>query len=83
MHGLAALEGGEVGAFGDPEPLRLLGVETAGPLELDQRVAAGANAVLDRERLDLAALDVDPVTGLDLDQVEGGSRGGRRACPGS
>ena len=69
-HGLATLEGGEVGAFGDPEPLRLLGVEAAGPLELDQRVAAGANAVLDRKRLDLAAIDVDPVPGLDLDQVE-------------
>ena len=67
---LAALQGGEGRAFGHAEPLRRLEVEAAGPLVLDQRVAAGAHAVLDLEGADLGALELHHVAGLELDQVE-------------
>ena len=67
---LAALQRGEGRAFGHAEPLRRLEVEAARALVLDQRVAAGADAVLDLEGADLGALELDHVARLELDQVE-------------
>ena len=67
---LAPLQGGEGGAFGDPEALGRLGVEAARALLLDQRVAVGAHAVLDREGLHLGAVVADRVAGVHFDQVE-------------
>ena len=67
---LAALQRGEGRAFRHAEPLRGIGVETTGPVLLDQRVAAGANAVLDREGAHLASLERDRVAGLQLDQFQ-------------
>ena len=60
----------KAGPSAHAEPLRRLGVEAAGPLLLDQGVAVGAHAVLDREGLDLGALVGDGVAGVDFDQVE-------------
>ena len=67
---LTALQGGEGRPFGDAEGLRRLEVEAAGPLVLDQRVAAGTDAVLDLEGADLGVLERHHVAGLEFDQVE-------------
>ena len=70
LHLLSALEPPEVGTVGDPEPRRRLGVEVTGPIVLDQRVAVGAGAVLDRIALDPVAVVLDRLTGLELDEVD-------------
>ena len=68
LHPLASLQRGEGRAFPDAQPLGLLRVESARPLVLDQGVAEGPHAVLDRKGADLASLERDPVAGLELDQ---------------
>ena len=80
---LAPLQGGEGGAFGHAEPLRRLEVEAAGPLVLDQGVAAGADAVLDLEGADLGALELDHVARARARPGRAGSRSARSAGPAS
>ena len=67
---LTSLQSGERRPFGDAEGLCGLEVESAGPLVLDQRVAAGTDAVGDLEGADLGVLELHHVAGLEFDQVE-------------
>src|SRR4029077_3830413 len=67
---LAPLQRREVGAFLHAELLRGLRVEASRTLPLDQRVADGAHAVLDREGAHLGAVAGDRIAGLQFDQVE-------------
>ena len=75
--GLAALEAAEVGALGDAEPPRGLGVEAARAVVLDERVAVGLDAVLDRERADRVAVEADLLVRLELDERQRIAASGR------
>ena len=70
LDALAALEALELGARRNPEPLGRLGVEPAGALVLDQRVAVRAHPVLDLERPHLVAVVTHGLRGPELDQLD-------------
>ena len=69
-HGLAGLKPAEVGPGLDPQARRQLGVEAPRPLVLDQRVAVGANLMLDLEAADLVALMTNRLALVELDQLD-------------
>ena len=60
----------KAGPSGTPRRFAASGSKRPGRSCLDQGVAAGADAVLDREGADLAALDLDRVARLHFDQLE-------------
>ncbi len=68
---LAALQAAEVRALGDPEGARGLDVEAPGPVVLDEGVAVGLDAVVDRERGDHEVAEADLLVVLELDHVQG------------
>ena len=53
-----------------PRRIGQLGVEAAGPVLLDQRVAVGLAAVADAQRVDLVAVELDNCVGLEVDDGE-------------
>src|SRR3954451_5316916 len=67
VDGLAALQAAEVGTGCDAQPRGQLGVEAAGPVALDERVAVGLAAVADAQRVDLVAVELDDRVGLEVD----------------
>ncbi len=69
-HGLAGLKPAEVGPGLDAQPRRQLGVEAPRPLVLDQRVAVGADLMLDREAAHLVALVANRGALVELDQLD-------------
>ena len=69
-HGLAGLKPAEVGAGLDPQARRQLGVEAPRPLVLDQRVAMGANLMLDPEAAHLVAVVANRLALVELDQLD-------------
>ena len=70
LHGLAGLKPAEVGAGLDPQARRQLGVEAPRPLVLDQRVAVGADLMLDLEAAHLVALVANRLALVELDQLD-------------
>src|SRR5215216_6198767 len=67
---LPALEPPELGPLGHPERPRGRGVEATGPVVLDERVAVGADAMVDRKRRDDVAPAPNLVVRLELDQLQ-------------
>ena len=70
VDGLSALQATEVRALGDAERACGLDVEAARPVVLDERVAVGLDAVVDRERRDHEVAEADLLVVLELDHVE-------------
>ena len=68
--GLAALQAAEVRPVVHAERPRGVDVEPPGPLVLDERVAVGLAAVLDRERRDEERVEADLGVGLEVDELE-------------
>src|SRR4051812_31551324 len=70
VDGLAALQAAEVRAFGDAQRACRLDVEAPRPVVLDERVAIGLDAVVDREGGDREVLPADLLVVLELDHVQ-------------
>ena len=68
--GLAALEDAALGAVRDAEPVRRLDVEASRAHVLDERVADGRDAVVDRERLQPVPVPLEARARLELDRLQ-------------
>ena len=69
-HVLPALEPTQVGTMGDAELRGLVGVEMARALVLDNRVAVGSHAMVDRKGADLIAVVAHGLALLELQELE-------------